>query len=43
MRTASLVRVIAEHMVDNDISEEEILNQLSVDVQEMSQSQIELE
>lgn len=43
MIKASLVKVIAEHMVNNDIFEDEILNQLLVDVQEMSQAQFELE
>lgn len=42
MRKASLVRVIVEHMVDDDISEEEILNQLPADVREMTLAEMEL-
>lgn len=42
MRKLSLVRIIAEHIVDNDISEEGMLSQLPVDIQEMYQIQIEL-
>lgn len=37
MRKASLLRVIAKQIVDNDIFAEEILNQLQLDVQEMPQ------
>lgn len=43
MRKVILVRLIAEDMIDNEIFEEEILNQLPVDVQEISQAQIEPE
>lgn len=42
MRKAILMRIRAVHIVNNDIFEEEILNQLSIDVREMSQAQIEL-
>lgn len=43
MRKLSLVRTIVEHIVDNDISEEDVLSQLPIDKQEMYQPQIELE
>ena len=42
-RKATLVRIVAEHMVDNDIFHQEILDQLPVDAREMSPNQLELE
>lgn len=32
-----------DHIVDNDISEEDVLSQLPIDIQEIYQPQIELE
>lgn len=43
MRKSILVRMFAEHMVDNNILEEEIFSQLPIYVQEMSQARIKLE
>lgn len=42
-RKASIVRVIAEHLVDNDVFEEETLSQLQVDIQDLTPNQLELE
>ncbi len=43
MRKANLVRLIAEHMVANDVLPEEVMDQLPPPPLEMSQAQLELE
>jgi len=43
MRKANLIRLIAEHMVDNDVLPEEVMDKLPPPPLEMSQAQLELE
>lgn len=43
MRKTQLVRIVAEHMVDNDVFDVEELCQLSIDTSELSQAHLELE
>lgn len=42
MRKTNIIKIIAEHIVDNDILEEDILDQLQ-ETQELMSTQIELE
>lgn len=43
MRKAELIRIISEHMVDDDILVEDVLLQFPADMVELSQTQLELE
>ena len=43
MKKIHLVRTVAEHMVDNDLFEEDVLNDLVTDTPKLSQAPLELE
>lgn len=42
-RKTQLAKIIAEHMVDNDVFDDEVLSQFPVETPELSQSQVEIE
>lgn len=43
MRKAQLIRIVSEHMVYNDIFDEDVLLRFLADTSELSQTQLEIE
>lgn len=42
-RKANIIKVIAEHVVDNDVFEEDMLQQVQMDTQELTPTKLKLE